>query len=970
MFREKEREKDRDFSVIHGLRIFHQLLISRETMATTGRQTDQMKQLIVASKSCLGDQLAFWQCVNSSLTVVHSISAWSGRPCCDLAANRFCEESCRSARSIQDIEEDCSRSTETSLFKCLLKQEEGEKCCEMADEYNCRLVCQGTFLSDYSRKTQRHILRGQCKQSHSIMQCAQVRTLRRSNGKDSLPCCYEVKDKNCRDTCVQAISTLTNEQEIAKELEASCGPIFPQWKCFLSQDPGRNSNRYNPRKQVLAAARLQCCAQANHGRCGQLCSRTYSTEWNGKFEEFNKQCQDLTTSVSRLEAPMLTCITEVEEPCRIGCDGLQFCTNFNHRPTELFRSCNREADEAAETQYKKWMRDKFIVLPQMRIPVKDIRMCEPEIWKAIACATQIKPCGRKPSSLFICREDCLNILNKCLNQSRIHPDQTVTNLCKILSPDDSSRSCISVKQFTDPSPHKMRSYEVSTPCKPNPCSEGEICWINRNKCRNPQMCPAYFCHKACSMGVMETMLVPRHSYIKIPVYQQLAPSSSNSDPSVPCIPHRVCKCGKHGDLGNCKEMPCSRRNKCTLSTSKSDLIKNHGEHFRIDCNFCMCNAGDLVCTKRRCPPDKISSSGQTGLACDCARNYAPRCGKNGRTYPNDCIARSKRCGGMKSSQLTLGACHSTDPCSDNPCGDDFMCMPKRKVCLSIKTERCLQYECVPLYKDCDKHFHDPVCSTDGMEYTNPCMLLYHGKELAYRGHCQNYCSTSTKACGHNGETYDSECAALADRTTVDYYGPCRAVGHFSGNLTDNECLSNPTIKNCINECEKITCPPVVPSNCQPLTPPGACCPVCAAELRALYKTDIADEVAEATMSGPVTVHSILNILSRQLEVAECDVFGYLNVESDDLVILVKSVVRSPTMLQVEACVREAERIAYLIQTDNPLLKSYMTLTPLLLAPMRAPSAISTSSGSNFSQSVTSIVLFLLIYIVTSKFRYS
>ena len=57
-------------------------------------------------------------------------------------------------------------------------------------------------------------------------------------------------------------------------------------------------------------------------------------------------------------------------------------------------------------------------------------------------------------------------------------------------------------------------------------------------------------------------------------------------------------------------------------------------------------------------------------------------------------------------------------------------------------------------------------------------------------------------------------------------------------------------------------------------------------------------VSKATNAGAVTVSSILDILSRQLEVAECDVFGYLNVESDDLVILVRPVVKSPTMLQV------------------------------------------------------------------------
>lgn len=45
---------------------------------------------------------------------------------------------------------------------------------------------------------------------------------------------------------------------------------------------------------------------------------------------------------------------------------------------------------------------------------------------------------------------------------------------------------------------------------------------------------------------------------------------------------------------------------------------------------------------------------------------------------------------------------------------------------------------------------------------------------------QTDCSTSEGVCGHNGETYPHECAALADRTTVDYYGECRLIGQYMG----------------------------------------------------------------------------------------------------------------------------------------------------------------------------------------------
>ncbi|XP_048755256.2 reversion-inducing cysteine-rich protein with Kazal motifs-like [Ostrea edulis] len=909
-------------------------------LKTSGTQQEQMKHLLEVSKSCQGDQVEFWQCVNQTILVVQSLAVWSGRPCCDLAKNRVCEQDCRKAHSLNEIHKSCGERLETNLYTCVKKQREGEICCGADQDFNCHVTCQGSFLANYNRKSQRHVLRPQCKSTSSIMQCvtSHVNHFQVVKLIDHLPCCYQIENQRCRDTCVRTLSTMTDQYRIAGELENICGPILPQfppWSCFLTQPLNKKVEEI-----VMDYARLQCCSKASNDRCQTLCTRTYSSDWTRKNSEFQSSCQDLTLPVSRMEAPMLTCITDAYEPCKLGCNGLDFCTNFNNRPTSLFRACSKQSDNAARTEFQKWLHTKRprSLSPQLQIPVKDISTCEPEMWKAIACAMQIKPCGRKPASFVICREDCKYLLKKCLNTSASHPTQSVDQLCKLLSPDDLAGSCISIKQFTDQSPFSDYPIkDLTTPCNPNPCEADEVCWNNHRKCHHPGQCPSYVCHKACTMGIDSAMAVPRHVYVRLPN------TSLGNGQSRGCVKQQICRCGNK-KLEDCRSVPCTRQDKCHLGGTQGGISKNHGEHFRIDCNFCICHSGELVCTKGRCPTTNEDTT-LTGLSCDCPRNYDPVCGDNGKTYPNECLA--KRCGRLRPDQIRQGACKSTDPCQDNPCGNSFRCLPKPQVCLSITRDSCLQYECVPRGVKCNVHYHDPVCDTAGEEHTNACLLLQKGKTLAYRGHCQTDCSDSGPVCGQDGETYDSECAALAARITVDYSGPCRVVGHFSGNMTSGVCLG-------------VTCAPVLPRQCKPILPPGACCSVCAAELRVLYKPELAEMVSKETMSGPISVQQTVDVLSHSLEILECDVFGFLGVDQSEVVILIKPITVQPSMLQVQACIREAERIEYLVQRDSPLLKAYATLTPFLLAPMRAPSTLAVSSSGPFTTSLSLLPALLIV----------
>lgn len=54
----------------------------------------------------------------------------------------------------------------------------------------------------------------------------------------------------------------------------------------------------------------------------------------------------------------------------------------------------------------------------------------------------------------------------------------------------------------DPAP-KINLQEVTTPCNPNPCPEEETCWVNRRKCRHPESCSPFVCHKGIHKNCLD-----------------------------------------------------------------------------------------------------------------------------------------------------------------------------------------------------------------------------------------------------------------------------------------------------------------------------------------------------------------------------------------------------------------------------------------------------------------------------------
>lgn len=67
-----------------------------------------------------------------------------------------------------------------------------------------------------------------------------------------------------------------------------------------------------------------------------------------------------------------------------------------------------------------------------------------------------------------------------------------------------------------------------------------------------------------------------------------------------------------------------------------------------------------------------------------------------------------------------------------------------------------------------------------------------------------------------------------------------------------------------------------------------------------------------------------------MQVAECTVRGYLTVELD-LIVLVTPVTQHASELQLEACSREAEKLASLIRRSSPRVLSELSLSALTAA---------------------------------------
>lgn len=269
----------------------------------------------------------------------------------------------------------------------------------------------------------------------------------------------------------------------------------------------------------------------------------------------------------------------------------------------------------------------------------------------------------------------------------------------------------------------------------------------------------------------------------------------------------------------------------------------------------------------------------------------------------------------------------------------------------------------------------PVCSSEGRTFASLCHLVKAKATLAYAGRCIDRCR-KTPVCGINGVSYRSECEAwsglyqsflfhshsnfksnstfFADYSITDYEGECREIGLLTNTLGPR--------------CASVKCNVNIKCTEGAIIPPGACCPVCGGAVRIIYSRKQIDR-ALLGLKGKnweiLTLKGILRALDNLIQVAHCRLSGYLTIEADILVI-VHSTEVSLSQLQHEACIREAEKIATLIDTQSHRITSDIALSALTVANVVRPQDLDlqvSSASKCYSHLMISLVIASVIVVI-------
>uniref|UniRef100_A0A8C1I0U8 Agrin n=1 Tax=Cyprinus carpio carpio TaxID=630221 RepID=A0A8C1I0U8_CYPCA len=200
----------------------------------------------------------------------------------------------------------------------------------------------------------------------------------------------------------------------------------------------------------------------------------------------------------------------------------------------------------------------------------------------------------------------------------------------------------------------------------------------------------------------------------------------------------------------------------------------------------------------------LLENGEFRCSCDpiqCDGTYKPLCGKDGKTYPNDCERKLEECRTETDIPIKQqGPCdlNLESPCLKKTCEFGAVCVVKNSEPVCECSDACPQDQ-------------DPVCGSDGHTYSSSCQMKAMGCalqkkiQMQHKGPCDESCTncsfgaicdtqtgrcvcpkgcleTRQPVCGSDGMTYENECKLNVEACTkqlelrVVAHGECKTCG--------------------------------------------------------------------------------------------------------------------------------------------------------------------------------------------------
>lgn len=116
----------------------------------------------------------------------------------------------------------------------------------------------------------------------------------------------------------------------------------------------------------------------------------------------------------------------------------------------------------------------------------------------------------------------------------------------------------------------------------------------------------------------------------------------------------------------------------------------------------------------------------------------------------------------------------------------------------------------------------------------------------------------------------------------------------------------------------------------------------------------------------LNMKSVLRALDRHVQVAECVVRGQLTMYQD-LLVLVESTVKNPTKLQLEACLRESEKLSILLDTSSPRVLTDLSLS-MLISASPVHELVTISAASVFQARAATVVAAVSLSLALTLFN--